>query len=157
LKQLVEKIETWHGESVIDEELLDLLEKDLEKAKELDDSEPDKQSLVEGKEYYYNLVNCLKEIADSCGIAFDFVISINSLFSSNFSKSGVREIPIFFAHGPKKFGEITTVLESKESDDTHFFYVFYRQNTAEELDISEFVNQLMSKINQKDFPYRDIR
>jgi hypothetical protein len=75
------------------------------------------------------LVACLREIASFFNIDFDFAICFVSSFDSNFSKSEVAEIPVFFPGNAYRFKDVSSVLKSEASDE-RFFYIFYRPNST---------------------------
>ena len=77
-----------------------------------------------------SLCRFLNRYADEHGLEKDFVILKASMFTSNFSKEDIQNIPIVFSLDGDEFvkraGDVCSLLNS-EGVKEDFYYLFYRE------------------------------
>lgn len=137
---------------VINQKLEEKLEKEKEDAEQkLVDTENsiDRASFIEqisGTRRRLSLCRFLNRYADEHNLEKDFVILKASMFTSNFSKESIQNIPIKFSHDGielvKRAKDVCSLLNSEEVDED-FYYLFYREKDGNRITSKEdFCKQL---------------
>ena len=83
-----------------------------------------------------SLCRFLNRYADEQGLEKDFVILKASMFTSNFSKEDIQNIPIVFSQDGdelvKRAGDVCSLLNS-EGIKEEFYYLFYRETDGNKI------------------------
>lgn len=127
---------------VINDELIKEVQDDVPSEDDIALFAPEDKKLFEKqkqtKETMLRILYALRDYAQAKNVLFDFVILTASQFNSGFGKPDFAQIDIFFPDVSKnpirKFREIASSLNAKESQRDKFFYLFYKRKDG---DISE--------------------
>lgn len=107
---------------VIDETLLEKLEKELDESKK-------RKASVKALSRKVYACKYMKQYADEHGMPFDYLIIPTSMFSSSFSKGNLRKVLVNFeGKRPMPLKDVCKLLKAEKSeDDKDFYYLFYRR------------------------------
>lgn len=151
----IERLEKYCREEtkspVINQESLNCIEKNLERINNNEELSEDAKKtlssgLLENQRWMVELKNAAVETkiagynTDDFHMPFDFLFVPASKFSSNFQKSAIGKIPVFFPSLDKSYGigEISTVLKAAPSMNNKFFYVFYKEPVDQEGNVCKY-------------------
>lgn len=86
----------------------------------------------------------LKDYSQKNDIPFDYVIIKANKFNSNFVKSDINQIRVFFptTKRERKLKEVASILTSEKRRE-HFFYIFTERNSCDKISPEEFSNHLI--------------
>lgn len=138
---------------VIDDKLVENLSNDIQSIDNLDKSDQLQNKLIgaqnKEKKTMLKVFRKLQEYAKTKKIEFSFVLLTASQFNSNFGKPDFANIDIVFKNSSdkkiiKKFSEVASSLEAKVSQRKKFFYLFYKRdiNNPIEIDSDEISSVL---------------
>lgn len=149
-KYLIKSTDSW----VIDDGLIDKLEKEKETLLATDMDPETKKVQLENKEMILKVVHSLKDYANKKEISCNFVILMASQFTSGFGKPDFSATNIVFQtkEGEKlaAVGEIVSAIKAKERDRDNFFYLFYKRKDNLDVDYDDIDNQEICKKLFKD-------
>lgn len=131
---------------IINESLIEKLEKDLEDAKILHSQDKNIQAI----KCKLSMCNFLRDYVYKRNLPFDFIIIQTSMFNSNFSKIDLGKVPIAFGKGKEdrveKLSDVCKLLKS-DSGDKDFYYLFYRR-TEETKEYSGKIDDIVGFCNE---------
>lgn len=104
-------------------------------------------NMAESHEKKRSYFQALLSICQKYGIREDVLLLSTSFFKSNFSKTDMEELLIFFpaGHRTQKLGEVSSTLRSRVPPDDRFTYLFYYPKEGrEKIDALSFAADLLS-------------
>lgn len=124
----------------INQKLVDIIQVELA---EIDNQDLDKMSKAvqkKDKEKILKVVNCLQKYAADKNVKCDFIIIKAAQFNSGFGKPDFSDTNISFPVGNgeekiAKVGEIVSSISAKSKDRDDFFYLFYKRNDSDNIEL----------------------
>lgn len=133
----------------IDKKLIEVIKNELEEIETADLDAVSKKAQKQDKEMILKVITCLQEYAEKKKLDFDFIIIQASQFNSGFGKPDFSDINIAFPtlQGEElvaKVGDIVTSLKAKDKERDNFFYLFYKRNEKNSVEIdSQELRQIL--------------
>ncbi len=128
---------------VINADLIKNIENDIPSEQDINQSDGANKKMfkdqIQKKTMMLRILNKLKKYAESKNIPFDFVILMESQFTSGFGEPDFTKIDVFFPsfsiEPTRKFTEAVSSLEVKEVQRNKLFYLFYKRNNGQPLEL----------------------
>lgn len=109
----------------------------------LPDSEKKRQHIRYDDILY--VINILKKVSKQCKIPFDFVILKAKSFKSRFNTESLKYLRVDFPELEQTLllEKINSTLKSEKNEDLNeFFYLFYKRENNQSIDLSKFISVL---------------
>ena len=137
----------------IDQRLVNMIKKELQEIDKAKLDEFTKKAQKQDKEKILKVVTCLQKYAKEKQLTCDFIIIRASQFNSGFGKPDFSNTNISFPtkNGDEKVakvGEIVSSLKAREKDRDNFFYLFYKRDEKNPVEID---SQELCRILMKEF------